>query len=94
MPFYFCAVARLYIMPLSKVNPVFYSQQLQTKADLITRRFADFDAPALTIFNSPALHYRVRAEFKIWHEGDDSFYAMFNRTDKQLDGEAHDRDQK
>ena len=68
-------------MPLSKVNPVFYSQQLQTKADLITRRFADFDAPALTIFNSPALHYRVRAEFKIWHEGDDSFYAMFNRAE-------------
>ncbi|EAW29938.1 tRNA (uracil-5-)-methyltransferase [marine gamma proteobacterium HTCC2143] len=80
MSFYFSAVARLYIMPLSKVNPVFYSQQLQTKADLITSRFADFDAPALTIFNSPALHYRVRAEFKIWHEGDDSFYAMFNKA--------------
>lgn len=27
---------------------------------------------------SPVSHFRMRAEFRIWHEGDDLFYAMFD----------------
>jgi tRNA (uracil-5-)-methyltransferase len=78
---YSSVVAQLPIMPLSNVKPDLYSQQLHSKADKIASQFADFGVPPLEVFDSPPLHYRVRAEFKIWHEGDDSFYAMFNRAE-------------
>ncbi len=64
-------------MPLSNVNPNLYSQQLETKADRIKTQFVEFNPPALEIFDSPPLHFRARAEFRIWHQGDESFYAMF-----------------
>ncbi len=66
-------------MPLSNVNSDHYSQQLAAKAERIQQQFAEFNPPTLEIYDSPPLHFRVRAEFKIWHEGDDSYYAMFNR---------------
>lgn len=31
----------------------------------------------LEIFESPPLNYRMRAEFRIWHEGDTCHYAMY-----------------
>jgi tRNA (uracil-5-)-methyltransferase len=66
-------------MPLSNVAPVKYQQLLTAKAIRISAQFSQFDPPALEVFESPELHFRVRAEFKIWHDGDDSFYAMFNK---------------
>lgn len=68
-------------MPLSTVKPELYSQQLTSKAERIARQFSEFEPPELQLFDSPPLNFRVRAEFKIWHEGDDSFYAMFNREE-------------
>ena len=29
-----------------------------------------------SIFESPSTHYRLRAEFKVWHEGQKTHYAM------------------
>jgi tRNA (uracil-5-)-methyltransferase len=66
-------------MPLSNVNPAKYSEQLQVKAKSICAQFAQFEPPELDIHDSPSLHYRVRAEFKIWHQDNDSYYVMFNR---------------
>ncbi|HEB26482.1 MAG TPA: tRNA (uridine(54)-C5)-methyltransferase TrmA [Porticoccus sp.] len=66
-------------MPLSNVDPAQYQQLLDDKAKRITAQFSEFEPPVLDVFDSPVLHFRVRAEFKIWHEGDDSFYAMFNK---------------
>lgn len=40
------------------------------------------DAP-LQVFASPPAHYRARAEFRVWHEGDESFYIMFDGESKQ-----------
>ena len=37
----------------------------------------------LEVFDSPASHYRMRAEFRVWHEGDDLYHIMFNQADKQ-----------
>ena len=56
-----------------------YQQQLDAKVARITAQFAEFNPPALTVFASPEQHYRMRAEFRVWHTEDDMFYAMFER---------------
>ncbi len=64
-------------MPLSNVNPDQYQQQLNAKQKRISKQFAPFSPPPLDVHHSPSLHFRVRAEFKVWHQGDESFFAMF-----------------
>ena len=64
-------------MPLSNVDPASYQQQLAQKAQRIREQFAEFNPPPLEVHDSPPLHFRQRAEFKIWHEGTDSYYTMF-----------------
>ena len=64
-------------MPLSKIIPADYPQLLTEKADRIKQQFANFAAPELEVYESKPLHFRMRAEFKIWHQGDDSDYVMF-----------------
>lgn len=66
-------------MPLSQVNPDNYQQQLDAKANKIRLQFSQFKPPALQIHSSETLHFRVRAEFKIWHQDDDLFYVMFKK---------------
>ena len=66
-------------MPLSQVIPEQYPQQLQSKLERIQNQFAEFSPPKIEVFDSPPLHFRMRAEFKIWHNDDDSYYAMFKR---------------
>ncbi len=56
-----------------------YQQQLQEKIQRIQAQFADCDMPELEVFASPEQHFRMRAEFRIWHTADDMFYAMFER---------------
>ena len=65
-------------MPLSNINPNQYHSLLDAKANRIQEQFAEFSPPKLEIYDSPPLHFRVRAEFKLWHDQDDSYYAMFN----------------
>lgn len=36
--------------------------------------------PALEIHTSEPIHYRMRAEFTIWHEGEDLYFVMFDTT--------------
>jgi tRNA (uracil-5-)-methyltransferase len=63
-------------MSISAVHSENYSEQLQEKAERLSSLLQAFSAPALEVFASPPLHYRMRAEFKFWHEGDDCFYVM------------------
>nr|WP_298412699.1 tRNA (uridine(54)-C5)-methyltransferase TrmA [uncultured Halomonas sp.] len=65
-------------MAVPVVEPERYSQQLKAKRDAITHRFAHLDPPSLEVFASPPSHFRQRCEFRLWHEGDDLFYAMFD----------------
>lgn len=57
-----------------------YQLQLQEKIDRISAQFADYNPPALHVFESPEQYYRMRAEFRIWHIENDLFYAMFERS--------------
>ncbi|MDI5986999.1 tRNA (uridine(54)-C5)-methyltransferase TrmA [Halomonas sp. M4R5S39] len=64
-------------MAVPVVDPARYDQQLEAKRVRIRRDFARFSPPRLEVFPSPPSHYRQRCEFRLWHEGDDLFYAMF-----------------
>lgn len=68
-------------MPLSQIDPERYREQLAQKTARVQRHFDALGAPPAEISPSPPLHYRMRAEFRIWHEGDDVYYAMFDPDD-------------
>ncbi|WP_456296563.1 tRNA (uridine(54)-C5)-methyltransferase TrmA [Vibrio sp. AK197] len=65
------------------VNPQHYAQQLAEKTERLSDMFAPFDVPELEVYESPEQHYRMRAEFRVWHEGDDLFYIMFNQQTRE-----------
>lgn len=67
----------------SHIDPKFYQQQLDTKQDAMAKLFADFDLPEMAIFQSEPLNYRLRAEFRVWHQEDDLYYIMFNSETKE-----------
>ena len=66
---------------LCQVFPEQYATQL---ADKVTRlQTLISETPNLQVFESPDSHYRARAEFRIWHEGDESDYIMFNSETRE-----------
>jgi tRNA (uracil-5-)-methyltransferase len=66
---------------LEPIQPQQYQEFLDEKSVLIRSRFdelGDFSSKIpLEIFPSKPENYRMRAEFRMWHEGDDLYYAMF-----------------
>ncbi|MFB1001074.1 MAG: hypothetical protein QMC22_00910, partial [Pseudomonadales bacterium] len=68
-------------IPSINYAPEQYEQLLDEKAQRITQLLAPFNPPSPTIFSSPKKHFRMRAEFRIWHDrqGENShcFYVMF-----------------
>ena len=65
-------------MPLPSFNPADYSSQLSDKLDNFKLAFAEFDLPEPAVFASTPLHYRMRAEFRMWHQDERVDYAMFD----------------
>ncbi|NAX39385.1 tRNA (uridine(54)-C5)-methyltransferase TrmA, partial [Vibrio sp. V26_P1S5P106] len=65
------------------VNPEHYSAQLAEKITRLTEMFQPYQVPELEVFESPQQHYRMRAEFRVWHEGDEMYYIMFNPTTRE-----------
>jgi tRNA (uracil-5-)-methyltransferase len=53
-----------------------YESQLRHKQEKIAAMFREHYTGSIEVFASPASHYRARAEFKVWHVGDESHYAM------------------
>jgi tRNA (uracil-5-)-methyltransferase len=60
-----------------------YVEQLQQKVTFITESFAEYEMPKLESFASEPLHYRLRAEFRLWHDGDALHHVMFDQTTKE-----------
>lgn len=71
-------IYRFFTMPLPTLDAALYPAQLADKAARFKADFAPFDLPEPTVHASAPLHYRLRAEFRIWHHGDDLDYAMFD----------------
>lgn len=66
-----------------QVFPESYHTQL---ADKVVRVQSLLNLPesfALTVAESAQSHYRMRAEFRVWHKGDEWFYAMFDVQNKR-----------
>ena len=59
-----------------------YEKQLEIKKSRLKEMFKDFDIPEIETIHSNDEHFRARAEFRIWHEGDRSFYAMRKRKEE------------
>lgn len=65
-------------MTYKRIDTSEYPQQLADKVEALTERLSPITTDAIEVFESPASHYRMRAEFRVWHEGDDLYYIMFH----------------
>ena len=74
---------REFPIPTTDVNPDHYQAQLDAKSAQLESLFGCFEMPVLEVFESPPIHYRMRAEFRVWHDGDDLYYIMFNQDTKE-----------
>ncbi len=61
-----------------------YAAQLQRKVEENRKRFAPFYHDKITVFPSPQINYRYRAEFRIWHDKESISYAMTSVDKKPL----------
>lgn len=79
MPFIDAGVAKL----TCQVFPEAYPEQLSDKVERVKHLLDLPDSVPLTIAESARSHYRMRAEFRVWHKGDEWFYAMFDVQNKR-----------
>ncbi|GAB6034956.1 tRNA (uridine(54)-C5)-methyltransferase TrmA [Galenea microaerophila] len=66
---------------LCQVFPEQYQAQLEQKQQRLQRLLGEL--PQFSCFPSSPEHYRQRAEFRVWHEGDALDYIMFDPESKQ-----------
>lgn len=60
-----------------------YQKQLETKLCQLDQLLAPYTALKPTVSHSAEHSYRMRAEFRIWHDGDRVDYAMYQAGSKQ-----------
>lgn len=65
-------------MSLSPIDVDNYPTILEKKAQQVSALFKDLALPEPTVFPSEPAHYRLRAEFRLWHENGSAYYAMFD----------------
>ena len=73
-----------------KVSPERYDQLLAAKTERLQGLMAPFTTLAPQVFASAAQHFRLRAEFRLWHQDERCFYAMFEPGDKSTAYEVTD----
>lgn len=71
-------------MPLQKILPSQYDKLLAEKIACFKQDFASVSLPEPAVFPSPPLHFRLRAEFRIVHDGERIDYAMFGPENPKL----------
>ncbi|MDO8343218.1 MAG: tRNA (uridine(54)-C5)-methyltransferase TrmA [Cellvibrio sp.] len=67
-----------------------YQQQLADKLTKIQQDFAEFSLPEISVFSSPEKHYRMRAEFRVWHQQERTEYVMFTQDEFKRPYPIHD----
>jgi len=69
------------------IEPDRYTSLLEQKQTQLAEMLTPFQPQSqpveLECFASQPTHFRLRAEFRIWHEGDRCFYAMFEPGSKR-----------
>ncbi|AMX02480.1 tRNA (uridine(54)-C5)-methyltransferase TrmA [Microbulbifer thermotolerans] len=66
-------------MAIHRVNTGDYENQLRQKAERLREAYSGYTDLEPEVFPSPPIHYRLRAEFKIWQEGGRAHYAMYRQ---------------
>ncbi|MBL0686391.1 MAG: tRNA (uridine(54)-C5)-methyltransferase TrmA [Sulfurospirillum sp.] len=61
-----------------------YQEQVEKKQSYIKELFEPLHVEDFETFTSPNIHYRNRAEFRIWHDGDSIYYAMNQIEHKKI----------
>ncbi|MBE2895883.1 tRNA (uridine(54)-C5)-methyltransferase TrmA [Pasteurellaceae bacterium HPA106] len=57
-----------------------YPALLLAKQQRLQALLAPFKPSHIEVFASPEQHFRMRAEFRLWHEGDDLYHIMFDKV--------------
>lgn len=70
-------------MPLTTYSPENYPKLLAEKQAFLSHLLQPYYQAKLELYGSPKKHFRMRAEFRFWHEGDDGYYGMYAK-DKSL----------
>ena len=65
-------------MPLKAIQPEHYEALLKAKVDDVRALLAPLQPPAPRVYPSEPLAFRMRAEFRVWHDGDNLDYVMFD----------------
>lgn len=60
-----------------------YSAQLAQKTTYLQQLFQPFFSGELAVYRSQLQHYRMRAEFRVWHDQGDLYHIMFDPQTKQ-----------
>lgn len=68
-----CGSCKLYDLP--------YDKQIENKKQYIKELFA---LESFDFFPSKDIHYRTRAEFRIWHEGEKIYYGMHRLESNEI----------
>ena len=59
-----------------------YDAQLTEKHQRLSQLLSSYQHPEIEVFRSPKSHYRMRAEFRLWHDNDDLYHIMFDQQTK------------
>lgn len=60
-----------------------YRIQFEEKVNYLNNLLTDIYDEKIDAYESIPTHYRMRAEFRIWHDGDDTFHIMFDQSTKE-----------
>ena len=60
-----------------------YDAQFELKKLSLSQQLKPYYEHQIDAFKSPAKNYRMRAEFRIWHDGDDTYHIMFDQQSKE-----------
>lgn len=60
-----------------------YDKQLAEKESFLQNLLQPFNPPAIDCFPSDVENYRLRAEFRVWHDDDDLYHIVFNSQTKE-----------
>lgn len=70
-------------MSIGQVFPLSYEAQLTEKANRLVQLLCNVSRITPLLYRSAPEHFRQRAEFRIWHNGDDIYHAMFDPESRQ-----------
>lgn len=70
-------------MRVDQIDTRQYQSLLDEKVTQTLSLFDGIDLPSHQVIASPEQHYRLRAEFRVWHQGEDSYYIMFDPLTKE-----------